>query len=214
MYEWYYENELWTDSLSVSHISVKHEGQYRLVFSVGTCQSTGYADIGFHPMPDITQNEEVVIFCNTKNFATLDAGEAHHYVWGHDDTDERYLNTNIEGTYYVTITNIEGCSNTDSIIADSRCGPLVMAPSAFIPGQQGDDKFYLHDYNVGDFHLYIFNRWGEIIYESTNPEESWDGTYNGQLMPAGVYPWVMRYTGDNPDYEEIIKQQGSVTIIR
>ncbi|MFW6222364.1 MAG: PKD domain-containing protein, partial [Bacteroidota bacterium] len=213
-YEWYYEDELWSDSLSLSQITVKNEGQYTLIFSVGTCQSTGYSDIGYHPVPDVTHNEELVVFCNTQNFATLDGGEAHHYEWAHSDSNKRYLKTNIEGTYYVTITNTEGCSNTDTIITDSRCGPLVMAPSAFIPGQQSDDKFYLHDYNVGDFHLYIFNRWGEIIFESKDPEKAWDGTYNGQLMPAGVYPWIMRYTGDNPDYNKKIKQQGSVTIIR
>ncbi len=214
IYEWYYNNELWTDSSSLSRITVKNEGQYMLIFSVGTCQSTGYSDIEYHPAPDITRNEELVVFCNTTNFATLDGGEAYQYEWAHSDSNKRYLKTNIEGTYYVTITNTEGCRNTDTIITDSRCGPLVMAPSAFIPGQQGDDKFYLHDYNIGDFHLYIFNRWGEIIFESKDPGEAWDGTYNGQLMPAGVYPWIMRYTGDNPDYNKKIKQQGSVTIIR
>lgn len=210
-YMWYFDSSVLPDSLS--KLLIREEGNYVLKFSVGSCISTDTFDAEHHPLPDVTKNEELVIFCQKFEEASLDAGIAHSYLWQNGETGQ-FLTTSQEGTYYVTLTSEHGCENLDSIILENRCAPIIRTPDAFIPGQAGDDKFYINMYNVGKFHLYIFNRWGEIIFESKHTDEFWDGTYKGEDMPPGVYPWVIRYTGDNEDYDETIEIQGSVTIIR
>ncbi|MEY5049044.1 MAG: hypothetical protein RLZZ175_2403 [Bacteroidota bacterium] len=65
-----------------------------------------------------------------------------------------------------------------------------------------------------NYRMLIFNRWGEIIFESTNPNEQWDGTYRGEEMPIGVYPWIVTYEGLVEKYKGPYLQKGSVTLIR
>jgi gliding motility-associated-like protein len=64
---------------------------------------------------------------------------------------------------------------------------------------------------VDGFKLQIYNRWGEKIFQSTDPENGWDGTYKGEKMPPGTYVYVanLRYSNGKRD---VLK--GSVTLIR
>jgi gliding motility-associated-like protein len=72
---------------------------------------------------------------------------------------------------------------------------LFFAPNSFTPD---DDEFNqtwefaisgIDEYN---FELMIFDRWGEILWETHDIHASWDGTYHGKILPAGTYTWVAR----------------------
>ncbi|MDL5046722.1 gliding motility-associated C-terminal domain-containing protein, partial [Oscillatoria amoena NRMC-F 0135] len=62
------------------------------------------------------------------------------------------------------------------------------------------------------YRLWIFNRWGEVMFETNNPTATWDGTYKGQAVPEGVYAVLIDYTFDKlptkPNY------RGTLTIMR
>jgi len=97
----------------------------------------------------------------------------------------------------------EGCVDTVSKILVVNSDILFFAPNAFTP--DGDEFNQTWDFSVSgvdefNFELLIFNRWGEIIYESHDVNSSWDGTYNGQIVPAGTYIWIAHvkdvYTDD------------------
>jgi hypothetical protein len=53
-----------------------------------------------------------------------------------------------------------------------------------------------------------------VIFISHDKNEGWDGTYRGELMPEGVYPWIVTYEGEDPENKGPYKQEGSVTLIR
>ncbi len=87
-------------------------------------------------------------------------------------------------------------------------------PTAFTPGSSdGNGKFSLHSINEYQFfHIYIYNRRGELVYESDDVHFEWDGTKNGEPCPQGAYVYTCRFR--KPGTTTLSTIQGSVTLIR
>ena len=82
-------------------------------------------------------------------------------------------------------------SNTITIIKE----PNLFYPTAFTPNNDGlNDIFLVFGQYVIEFELKIFNRWGELMYTTTNLSQGWDGTYKGSAMPEGTYAFVAKIT--------------------
>lgn len=122
-----------------------------------------------------------------------------------------------EGSYTVTLitTSELGCTDTLNYELIVFSDIIIFAPNTFTP--DGDE----HNQNWGitmkgideyNFEILVFNRWGQIVWESHNINEEWDGTYNGKLVDSGTYAWVIR----TKDLLEDTKYtyNGTVTIIR
>ena len=102
----------------------------------------------------------------------------------------------VVGNYNVTliVTNAAGCvdSTTQNIQVLSEV--ILYAPNTFTPD---DDEFnqnwfiYIDGIDVSQFTLYVFNRWGEIVWESHDIHGTWDGTYEGRIVPEGTYTWTI-----------------------
>lgn len=75
-------------------------------------------------------------------------------------------------------------------------GMALFIPNAFTPNGDGlNDTFGVSGEAIKEFHLKIFNRWGEVIYESNNVKDRWDGTYMGEKVPEGTYIYTVTAAG-------------------
>jgi gliding motility-associated-like protein len=99
-----------------------------------------------------------------------------------------------EGLYPVTllVTTAEGCMDTVTYYLNVIPSILFFAPNSFTP--DGDEynqqwEFFVSGIDVYNFELSIFNRWGEVIWETKDPSATWDGTYNGERLQTGMYVW-------------------------
>ncbi|HKL33710.1 MAG TPA: PKD domain-containing protein, partial [Tangfeifania sp.] len=120
------------------------------------------------------------------------------------------------GIYNVELTafNDFGCSDTTtnqvSVAFDKLFPPNAFSPNAT---SEEDREFRIYSEGVVDegYQLLIFNRWGEVIFESDSQQNGWEGKMkNGNFAPAGVYPWVITYF----DFlGRKHKQQGTVTLL-
>ena len=87
------------------------------------------------------------------------------------------------------------CSAQDEILVEEEEEQEVVSdsklsfPNAFSPNGDGkNDKFMAKEcQNIAEFHAYIFNRWGQKLFEWTDPTDGWDGTHNGNPVKEGVY---------------------------
>ncbi|MFM7758765.1 MAG: gliding motility-associated C-terminal domain-containing protein, partial [Crocinitomicaceae bacterium] len=123
----------------------------------------------------------------------------------------------VTGIYPITltVTTTEGCS--DSITLEIEIVPdiLIYAPNAFTPDddEHNQNWFLIIDgIDFENFHLEIFNRWGEKIWESYDASVAWDGTYKGLGVPNGTYNWKVSYKmkdNDNKDFKT-----GFVNVLR
>jgi len=116
----------------------------------------------------------------------------------------------------VAITTV--CANMERTItiSEGSCAPLVNIPNAFTPNGDGfNDVFHVVlSAEPLDFELLIFDRWGERIFSSTDPQAMWDGSYNGSLAQDGVYVYQVTYrkVADTGVVSE--KLTGHVTLLR
>ena len=89
--------------------------------------------------------------------------------------------------------------------------PMNM-PNAFTPGVQPNPEFKLSHKGVASLKSFrIYNRWGTKVFETTDINEGWDGQFNGQPQPMGVYIYTIEAkTNKGNDFVK----QGNVTLIR
>lgn len=117
-------------------------------------------------------------------------------------------------TYTVTVTDSIGCVASDEITLTVGCdAEEIFIPNAFTPDNNGhNDVLFVRSTGLIDINYFrIFDRWGKIIFESGDINNGWDGTYNNQLMPPGVYLYTMKATCGN---NEVIEKQGNITLIK
>ena len=93
---------------------------------------------------------------------------------------------------------------------------IFWVPNSFTPDGDSYNEYFRAIFTSGydpyDFSLLIFNRWGEIVWESHDDEVGWDGTYGGKLVQDGTYTWKIEFKTSETD--ERIMINGHVNIIR
>ena len=125
-----------------------------------------------------------------------------------------------EGTFNFEVTRWEnGCESYPQIFTTTieLCPQeLIFIPNTFTPdGDENNNEWapvFTSGFDPYRFELLVFNRWGQIIWESHNPQSKWDGTYNNSKCQDGVYFWTVTYGVEDTDERKQI--QGHLTIIR
>ena len=135
----------------------------------------------------------------------------YEYEWS-DESTSRYLEVSESGVYKLEVKDNLGCILKDSVkIVVKPIG--IEAPNAFTPNGSGEyenQHFFLKGISVIEkFEMYIYNRWGELMYKTTEAGygAGWDGTYRGEACPVGTYVWILMLDGE-------LKEKGTVTLLR
>jgi gliding motility-associated-like protein len=116
-------------------------------------------------------------------------------------------------TYIVSVESVDGCvgSDTVTITVLEDCGEYFM-PTIFSPnGDLNNDELCVLGKCITSMSLKIYNRWGELVFESNNQNDCWDGTYKGAEANTGTYVYVLRLTFSNGDE---IEENGNVSLVR
>ena len=112
-----------------------------------------------------------------------------------ENTD--YTFTKAGKTYVTLYANLGNEERDSSRICVTISESKLLMPNAFTPnGDTHNDVYKAKEYqSIVEFHAYIFNRWGQKLFEWTNPAEGWDGTHNGKPVKEGVYFVVVKARG-------------------
>ena len=179
------------------------------------CTDTAFTYIGFSPVPTINAGPNQII--NFGEVATLSATSSPGtFSWaankslGCPNCKTTVAQPGNTTTYIATLADPYGCFVYDTVTIFLE-GSLYV-PNSFTPNGDGiNDEFVIISEDITNFSLMIFNRWGELLYESTDIEESWDGTYKGKLSQIDTYIWKIRYSDVNKKSKDIY---GHVNLIR
>ena len=144
---------------------------------------------------------------------------AYFYTWDFGDGDGSFLRRPVHTfdgvSTYETMVNVVtdiGCTDSDRI--DVYGDVIFYIPTAFTPDNDGlNDVLAFNGRQVRLFEVWIFNRWGEQVYHSTDLNEVWTGDVNEgtHYAPNGVYHWLIKATGFDTDAQEF---RGFVHLIR
>ncbi len=147
----------------------------------------------------------------------LDAGSGFSsYLWQDGSTEQYYLAKD-EGAYFVMVTDSLSCTGSDTVLF-RKCSQNLYVPTAFSPnGDNLNDQFILlgNIDEMSSFSMRVFNRWGELIFESNDIQKGWDGFQNGKSCPQDTYTWIVNYqvSSSSPDAKPVTLK-GTVTLIR
>ncbi len=159
---------------------------------------------------------------NTPNVFYNNSTGATRYLWLFGDGDSthkstldtvihQYQETNTFNACLVAINQF-GCSDTVCHPVESLINPLLDVPNAFTPGRFGENSIVMvKGFGIATMDWKIYNRWGQVVFETNNPFIGWDGTYRGAAQPMDVYA----YTLDATFFDGTkTKRKGDITLIR
>jgi len=120
------------------------------------------------------------------------------------------------GLYSLTASDDCGTDTNNFNVTFTYCENCLSMPSAFTPNHDGlNDVFKpLAHCPISQFHMSIYNRWGQLVYASGDINESWDGAFNNTRQDLGDYFYYIKYTPDLPGENKEIMLKGDVTLIR
>jgi gliding motility-associated-like protein len=208
----------WSNGSTANKTYVTTPGTYSVAIDNGFGCTTNDA-ITLSPIANpvsILENDTTLCFAFLPSY-TLHGGTALSYVWSTGETTAD-ISVNTEDVFYVTLSNGKHCSISDSIHIKDYCNPTFFyLPNAFTPNGDGlNDVFIIKGEFIYIVKMDIFNRWGELIFETSDPLKGWDGNGKNGREPEDVYIVVYEYEGLSPNTNKKIKTKrySHVTLVR
>ncbi|MFN8415544.1 MAG: gliding motility-associated C-terminal domain-containing protein [Cytophagaceae bacterium] len=204
-------------NLSTPSIPVSDFGIYEVKVTNGLCETIRQSNVSISNRPVSLLPEEYTYCEDQTTSVSISTGSnaAYTYDWFPNVGNTATVTVSQSGWYKVKISGSIDCYVWDSIYVQSICPPEIHTPNAFSPnGDSANDGYIIYGKHIGKYKLMVFNRWGEIIFQSTSLAQSWDGKYLGDFMPIGTYPWIIEYEGDSEEFKGPYRLDGSVTIVK
>lgn len=198
-----------------------------LIVSNGTCTDTASLELVLNNevkasfnIPDIICPEDPLIVENTST------GIVDSWLWKYDVTGSStdkdpppyfFPARNVEAYYTVKLlarNNSLGCTDSARKIVRVLDFCRIEVPSAFTPNNDGlNDFFHPHNaFKADNYDFRVYNRWGQLVFQSRNWQEKWDGRFRGEPQRTGVFVWMLSYK--HRDTGQEVFRKGTVTLIR
>ncbi len=207
-------------NVSTTEYSFEAPGTYPVKFTAinRVCpDTTAKRNIVVKPQPIIDLGPDTAICPNGSPITLSDVINAGNpdakWQWNNNTrSTESSIIVRHPGIYAATV-EIDGCKTTDSVKVAKNC--YINLPNAFIPGSSENGYFLPRQFlsrGVSKFEMSIYDRWGKKVFETNNINgRGWDGNFNGEPQPQGVYVYTIEVTFLNNTREHY---QGNVTLLR
>ena len=238
-YIWDFDDDVMTSEESPTHVFTRpgvynvsltvigYEGQEDQVIHYGAVEVFPSASAAFVNSPTT-----VIVPSEPVDFVNLSDMDANEFFWDFGDgqfsTDKDPVHYYTEpGIYTVSLTanNSFDCPTTYTLehAVEAIAGGFMEFPTAFTPNTGGsnggfydpnaldNDVFHPHHQGIVEYELVVFNKWGELIFRSTDPFIGWDGYFEGRIVRQDVYAWKATATFSS-GYRTT--QAGDVTLIK
>jgi gliding motility-associated-like protein len=205
-------NILWNDGSTNWNRSFDQAGTYTASINNQCGTYTNSISLGIVPVPEPYLGTDTLLCIGEEMALTLNGYPNHTYSWSTGETDSA-ITIQEDGVYSVTVTSPYNCEGYDEIEVRA-CGTTLYIPTAFTPNGDGlNDEFKIEGTDITRFYIAIYNRWGNQVFESTDPTQAWNGTFQNQGEPVnpGVFTYVLWYASGQYQSEEI---SGLLNLIR
>ena len=185
---------LWNNGATTRRMTVSGTGTYSVTVNNG-CVRSDDLSVRFDPSPaSMAVKEFHTCLDDEPKYVVLDAGNSGaSFDWSTGESSQVIM-AGAYGIYYVQITNQFNCSVRDSAQVFEFCPATIFVPNTFTPNGDGlNDVFIPVGKNIAELQLRVFDRWGGLLFETTDLTMGWDGTYAGELVKNDMYVWRMTY---------------------
>lgn len=202
---------LWSDGSTDTTLTISASGTYWASASIGECRASDTIRLNL-PVVDWQGLPADTTLCDQSALvldATLEGAAL--YLWQDGAQDPLY--EVIKPDRYLVKAVVDDCVLEDSITV-RWCEPCLAIPNAFTPNGDGVNDFFapIRQCPFPAYRLQVFNRWGQLVFETEDAEKGWDGTSNGQPAPSEVYFYQLSYQEFEGEPAE--RRQGDVVLLR
>ena len=210
-----YASYLWQDNSMGASLSVQLPGTYwvRVVDNNGCKMADTIRLISINELP-VDFLPDTLSFCEGATFEVQATRSFKNYNWS-NGSNQPVLKSTQPGRYWLQATAENGCIGKDTIEVSYReCYRLIYFPSAFTPNNDNlNDVFRPGVYGVlKNYHLVIYSRWGQKVFETEDATKGWNGKVNGTIQSASAYMWMSSYLFQGTSQEQHT-QNGTVLLI-
>ncbi|MCB2201132.1 gliding motility-associated C-terminal domain-containing protein [bacterium] len=222
------ESVLWDfgDGQTSSEINAEHayrnSGTYPVSIIVTTtagCVDTITDSYIVKPGPVVNLgNDTIITICSSVTLDAKNTGSL--YLWSTGDTTQSILLEEISENTIIWVQVISnGCKATDSILIEvADVQQELYFPNAFTPDGDGNNDVFAPIGNleaVAAYQLIIYNRWGQQIFETSDPHQGWNGSLNSRPLTYGTYIYKVTYRIDNSCIVgKDFSKQGTISLIK
>lgn len=175
------------------------------------CINSDTVEVTINQIPSFELSPDVYFICNGEVAIDLPSTGA-TYHWDNISSTS-YLEFDTPGEFIITATNNSNCTASNTITIHEDCEPSIVIPNVFSPNNDNiNDLFKIKGEDISQFQLFIYDRWGHLMFKSTDINEGWNGQSKaGKDVSAGTYYIVTNYSANNID---TITETGHLTLIR
>ena len=187
---------VWQDGSTLDDFLVTATGLYYVSVNLNGCIASDTIAVNYLDVPKFTLGRDRTI-CHGETIILRPALQlAATYLW-QDGSTAKSFSAKDTGTYNLQVSNICGTTSEKIVFRAGLCD--VVFPNAFTPNGDGlNDIFRVkYTFTVKAYHLTIFNRYGQKVFESIDMSNGWDGNFNGIPQSPDIYVWVAQITGLN-----------------
>jgi gliding motility-associated-like protein len=201
----------WSNGSTDHSITVDVPGTYSVtVDGVDGCSGTASV---FVPPGQQFEFEETIQACPDKMVPLSVPMEGVAYAWSTGGMQQSE-HVRGPGTYTFVVTDNDGCQHTGTYTVEALDAEAQLyAPNAFTPDGDGiNDEFTIYGYGEEASRMAIYNRWGQLLYETTANPPTWDGMYNGSIVKQDVYVYQLEYRSVCTN--AVVSTTGHVTVVK
>ncbi len=202
---------LWQDGSQQSTFEVKAPGSYAVRVGQYGCYRSDTIEVKYQYRPDSIL-PDYRYFCQDNPLWVRPPVEGASFLWP-DGTRHDAFRIYSPGEWAVQI-ELNGCLFADTIDL-TDCMKCIYVPNAFSPNGDGvNDDFRAYPVcPLVGFELEVYNRWGRLMFRTTDPNEGWDGLSDGKRAMPGLYVWRLNFGLLNGPNTIELQRSGSVTLV-
>ncbi len=208
----------WSTGQTTAKINPVASGAYSVTVTTNECVTSKSTQLAVNTPPTLTLPSPYTYNCAGEQAITLDPQVYEtglRYRWTPTNTTEPTLTINAPGIYDVAITAASGCSAVQAFVILDNCPPShVYVPDAFTPNDDGiNDMLIWYGESTTKISIKLFDRWGEVLFTSTEAEPYWNGKYHDKLCPSGIYTWCIDGLSESTGHKQQFRVQGKVLLL-
>ena len=221
-FQWLPENAFNNAHADSQQLTPDYSAGYQLIISSGACiPDTQSFYINVHQGPTVVLNAPEYVIAGSNFEVTANATGATIYNWQYDTVSISNHESSIVAAitqptlFAVNVVNEHHCSATQykMVKVIDQCGDAIFIPNAFTPnGDEINDKLCIRSLELQAIKIFrVFNRWGELVFETTDINHCWDGYFKGKVVNPDVYVYYAEGICTNGQ-SKLMK--GNVTVVR
>ncbi len=208
----------WNNGIQDTSIEVDEEGWYVLEVIWDECSSKDSLYVEVNPLPKFSLGNDTTLCADeleltlSPQWSELTDATGIRYAWSTGDTASHIIVVK-EAEYWLEVEDTNGCDFENAMhLATINCDELVDVPTAFTPNGDNVNDFFepiLNNVTIKEF--YVYNRWGELVFQGAGNSYVWDGKKEGVLQEVGAYNYRITTSSSKDIYSQL---EGTILLVK